>query len=100
MHTWSLLCVIAVAGSTTLPSSGDYSDPNHLGCARTVSFPTSTTSTGEASVTGSDAAVADSPCDGVTDVAWGPLKASIDASNAIVVDFSSKGGPADLQGQV
>jgi hypothetical protein len=37
------------------------------------------------------------PCDGTTDIPWGPLNATLDGEN-IVVDFSPKGGPSDLSG--
>lgn len=51
------------------------------------------------SITGSDAAGGEgAQCDGVTDVAWGPLPAAI-TKDAIVADFSAKGGPSELHGK-
>ena len=72
---------------------GAYADPNHPGCARSVVA----LSARAAVVSGADAAADGRSCDGATDVKWGPLAASLD-SDAIVVDFSPKGGPADLRG--
>ena len=74
--------------------TGKYSDPNHPGCARTVVR--NSISSGQ--VYGADAAGGEGvACDGTTDVKWGPLPAAIDGFQ-IVVDFSSKGGPSNLNG--
>lgn len=74
--------------------AGDYADPNHPGCARAVTVTSETTGY----VTGADAAGGEgAECDGETDVAWGPLNATL-ADTTIVVDFSPKGGPSDLTG--
>jgi len=74
--------------------TGSYSDPNHPNCLRYV-YATQTSG----QVYGTDAAGGEGvPCNGVTDIRWGPLPATIN-QNKITVDFSSKGGPSDLQGQ-
>lgn len=74
--------------------SGKYSDPNHPSCARTVLRDHKSS----AQVYGADAAGGEGvACDGSTDVKWGPLPGTVDGLN-IVVDFSSKGGPTNLNG--
>ena len=73
---------------------GNYDDPNHPGCARVIYDETETT----ALLRGADAAGGGgAACDGTTDVAWGPLNATIHG-NTIIVDFSPKGGPSELTG--
>lgn len=74
--------------------NGVYSDPNHPNCKREIFYVGNETGY----VYGADNAVEDQPCDGSTDVPWGPLRALI-TKNTIVVDFSPKGGPSDLNGQ-
>ncbi|CAM9524578.1 unnamed protein product, partial [Ectocarpus fasciculatus] len=69
-------------------------DPNHPGCDRQVSYEGNNVG----SISGADAAGGEgAACDGVTDIAWGPLPAKIDTTK-IVADFSSKGGPSELSG--
>ena len=94
---------VATALAMAMPKSGErelpgvYSDPNHPGCTRTISG----LSGDSFQVFGFDAAAGEGfPCDGETDIAWGPLPGTIvdPVTQAIVVDFSSKGGPADLSG--
>jgi hypothetical protein len=74
---------------------GQYSDPNHPNCARTIAdfkIPSI------AKVFGADAAGGEGAvCDGKSDISWGPLRASVEGSS-IIVDFSSKGGPSNLHG--
>ena len=73
--------------------AGQYSDPNHPGCARTIITTGRTTE-----VYGADAAGGEGiACDGTTDVAWGPLNGTL-VIVKITVDFSPKGGPSDLSG--
>ena len=81
--------------------SGVYADPNHPGCPRTVVQ----RSESAAEVSGEDAAGAGSGAcgEGGARVAWGPLPAVLgeDAATgrpSLAVDFSSKGGPANLTG--
>jgi hypothetical protein len=74
--------------------TGSYSDPNHPNCLRYI-YANGTTG----QVYGTDAAGGEGvPCNGVNDTRWGPLPATIDVIT-IIVDFSSKGGPSDLQGR-
>jgi hypothetical protein len=76
------------------PFNGRYSDPNHPGCAREIVQVTPAI----ALVYGSDAAGGEGvPCDGTTDIPWGPLNATLHELN-IIVDFAPKGGPSDLSG--
>jgi hypothetical protein len=90
-----LLVFVAIVAARPEVFSGKYSDPNHPGCAREIGLETPTS----AKVFGADAAGGEGvPCDGSTDVKWGPLPATIDKLE-IVVDFSSKGGPSDLAGK-
>mmetsp|Transcript_19497 Transcript_19497/g.33097 ORF Transcript_19497/g.33097 Transcript_19497/m.33097 type:complete len:218 (-) Transcript_19497:150-803(-) len=90
------LVLIAVVLPMTLGLfSGKYADPNHPSCARTILFETETS----AKIFGADAAAGEGqPCDGITDVRWGPLPAVVDGFT-ISADFSSKGGPSDLTGK-
>lgn len=75
--------------------TGPYSDLNHPGCARAIGYEELAT----LRVFGADAAGGEGvACDGKTDVKWGPLPAKVHG-NEIVVDFSSKGGPANLHGK-
>lgn len=75
--------------------TGSYSDPNHPGCARAIGYEELST----LRVFGADAAGGEGvACDGETDVKWGPLPAKVHDTE-IVVDFSSKGGPANLHGK-
>ena len=77
--------------------NGVYSDPNHPSCPRTVTVPDGDSF----QVFGFDAAAGEGfPCNGEDDIAWGPLPGKItnQDTNAVVVDFSSKGGPTDLSG--
>ena len=71
---------------------GDYLDPNHPGCKRTISAQSTT----EIKVTGFDGKDGGA-CNGTDDVAWGPLDGKVTAET-IVIDFSPKGGPSDLTG--
>jgi hypothetical protein len=91
-----VIALLAVVAAKPAIFSGKYSDPNHPGCAREIGLETATS----AKVFGADAAGGEGgvPCDGTTDVKWGPLPATIDGFG-IVVDFSSKGGPSDLSGK-
>ena len=69
---------------------GDYSDPNHPSCRRSVSVsPDGLT----AAVSGEDGDEGSNSCANPT--AWGPLRGAIDG-NSIKIDFSPKGGPSDL----
>lgn len=87
------LCLTSHARDATF--AGQYSDPNHPGCARSIRFETKTS----AMVFGADAAGGEGvACDGQTDTKWGPLPAKLNGIE-IVVDFSSKGGPSDLAGK-
>ena len=96
------IATIATAAATTSKVfAGNFSDPNHPGCARTI-----TTNGMTGSVFGSDAAGGEgAACDGKTDVRWGPLKAVFEidpppeTGAKINVDFSSKGGPPQLTGE-
>eukprot|EP00793_Prasinoderma_coloniale_P000070 PRCOL_00005578-RA len=72
------------------PFDGNYTDPNHPGCPRTVCYERGV-------VTGADG---DPGCEGGAALTWWSVpivRASRDG--AIVVDFSSKGGPKDLKGE-
>jgi hypothetical protein len=69
---------------------GVFTDPNHPGTTRTITVKV-TGGDDDVSVVGFDLA------DDGTEEAWGPLEASVDGTK-ITVDFSSKGGPSDLQG--
>lgn len=62
---------------------GSYSDPNHPGCARTIT------------VAGKDVIVAGS--DNVDGSAPWKLIAKTQADGSLIIDFSPKGGPADLK---
>ncbi len=85
---------VCAAAVDQLLFTGKYSDPNHPGCARSVLR----TSDSDGQVYGADAAGGEGvACDGSTDVKWGPLSAAIDGLK-IVVDFSPKGGPSNLNG--
>lgn len=87
-------CSVQSSSPSSSLFSGSYSDPNHPNCARYIS---ATDTIGQ--VYGTDAAGGEGvPCNGITDIKWGPLPATIDQTK-IVVDFSSKGGPSNLQGQ-
>jgi hypothetical protein len=73
--------------------AGNFSDPNHPGCPRTIQV---TGMSGQ--VYGSDAAGGKgAQCDGKTDVPWGPLNADFEIDPPpetgikMVVDFSPKG---------
>ena len=68
---------------TTMSFSGEYSDPNHPGCKRTIEQDGTT-----AILSGTDTP------DGEI---W-TVTGSVDGAT-IVVDFSPKGGPKDLTGQ-
>jgi len=73
---------------------GDYDDPNHPGAGRSFQVKVTGKSEGsavEASVEGFDVDEEGGR------VPWGPLPAAIDLEG-VVVDFSSKGGPKDLEG--
>lgn len=73
---------------------GAYSDPNHPQCDRLVAVRNGN----EGKVYGVDAAGGEGvPCDGTSDIRWGPLPAIVDGTK-ITVDFSSKGGPTNLSG--
>jgi hypothetical protein len=88
-NSWSKISI--TSGSIF---DGMYADPNHPICERTILSTTSESG----NVMGSDAARGEGyACDGVTDLPWGPLPAKITGSD-IIVDFSSKGGPANLHG--
>ncbi|KAJ1440535.1 hypothetical protein B484DRAFT_443413, partial [Ochromonadaceae sp. CCMP2298] len=74
--------------------NGDYSDPNHPSCQRTVEAQSQFL----AVIKGADAAGGEgASCDGTTDVAW-EVPAVLDAL-VIVANFSSKGGPENLTGK-
>ena len=77
---------------------GSYSDPKHPSCERSITI----ISDSAAEVYGADAAGSStSVCDGKTDVAWGPLLATletIDDTPYIMVDMAAKGGPSNLIG--
>ena len=89
-----LLFIGVCAAVDQLLFTGKYSDPNHPGCARSVIR----TSGSDGQVYGADAAGGEGvACDGSTDVKWGPLSAAIDGLK-LVVDFSPKGGPSNLNG--
>lgn len=71
--------------------TGSYTDPKHPGCARNIEIMPATTN---ALVTGTDGTPGCTPGGPVK--AWklnGQIK-----GNDILVDFSPKGGPKDLQG--
>ena len=73
---------------------GTYLDPNHPGCTRTIKAVSAT----EIGITGFDAAAGEGhPCNGKTDIPWGPLDGKV-TGDTIVIDFSPKGGPSDLTG--
>jgi hypothetical protein len=79
--------------SSPLPAAdwtGSYADPNHPNCQRVVQVAGSL-----ASVSGTDGAPA-CPADG-SGRAWA-LEGKLISSNTILVDFTPKGGPANLQG--
>ena len=79
--------------TTTTQFVGNYSDPNHPKCAREIYDQQDNVL---ALLRGSDAAGGEgASCDGTTDVAWGPLNATI-FGRKITVDFSPKGGPTNL----
>ena len=91
----SLTPLATVAQSSPDVFAGNYSDPNHPKCPRTVIVENNAMGT----VTGADAATKGDPCDGKTDKKWGPLKAIFDITGPTInVDFSSKGGPPQLTG--
>jgi hypothetical protein len=69
---------------------GHFSDPNHPGCDRSVVVKVDS-KVMDVSVSGFDYD------DNGDEVAWGPLPTTVEGVE-IVVDFSSKGGPADLTG--
>jgi hypothetical protein len=87
---------IAPSGASTsiLGFSGEYSDPNHPYCKRSVEATTGQTDA-NAIVSGTDGNPG-CPPDGSGE-AW-TVNASI-VGETIVVDFSPKGGPKDLKGQ-
>ena len=92
---FALVVLISLFSLSAALFAGKYSDPNHPNCARVISLETKVS----AKVFGADAAAGEgAPCDGVTDIKWGPLPAVIDGVS-IKVDFSSKGGPTDLSGK-
>ena len=98
-----LLALVCCSACTANIFDGNYSDPNHPGCKRTiVVLPDGQTG----NVSGADAAGGEgAACDGKTDVPWGPLKAYItmdpppEEGGSIHVDFSPKGGPGSLKGE-
>ena len=88
------------SNSFTTPIHAPQSDPNHPNCARSIE-----TNGMTGAVYGADAAGGEgAACDGKTDKPWGPLVATFEidpppeTGAKIVVDFSPKGGPADLTG--
>ena len=78
--------------SATNEFVGNYLDPNHPGCVRTIKAISLT----EIAVTGLDGA-AGGACNGKDDKKWGPLDGKV-TGDTIVIDFSPKGGPSDLTG--
>ena len=80
---------------------GDYSDPNHPGCSRLIS----SFNSHSIELYGSDAEGGEGvPCTAENQVKWGPLPGKElqgldNKDNGVLsVDFSSKGGPANLKG--
>ena len=69
-------CASVTKKDTDVPLAGAYSDPNHPSCKRIIGI---SSTSGSFSVFGTDAAGGEGvPCDGETDIAWGPLPGSID----------------------
>jgi hypothetical protein len=81
--------------------NGAYTDPNHPDCPRAILPLDWNSMAGGAYTDGSDNIAGEGvscknapPADVVT---WGPLPTAINGT-AITIDFSSKGGPANLHG--
>jgi hypothetical protein len=69
---------------------GDYADPNHPGCGRTVQVASNGV---DAAIYGEDGDEGSEDCANAQP--WGPLPATVNGEN-IKIDFSPKGGPSDL----
>ena len=77
---------------------GTYLDPNHPNCTRTMLAKSPT----EVLVYGFDAGAVgleNVACHGANDKPWGPLNGKVVNGN-IVIDFTPKGGPPDLTGNL
>ena len=82
-------------GSPETPFAGVYTDPNHPGCRRQIR----TMAAGRlALVTGEDGDPGCPPKDPSKDSHW-RLLGKIISDTEILVDFSPKGGPKDLEGK-
>ena len=91
----SLLQILSRKASETAATNefvGNYHDPNHPGCVRTIKALSAT----EVAVTGFDGATGGA-CNGKNDEPWGPLDGKV-TGDTIVIDFRPKGGPPDLTG--
>merc|ERR1719272_262069 len=80
-----------------------YSDPKHPRCASLIEDKRSDLDEyGSIQVLGADAAAGEGhQCQGKSDVLWGPLPGNTwwaDDEQKVEVDFSAKGGPANLSG--
>ena len=107
-YIFVLLCIVSLSSSHEIKGvydsfevtglGGVYSDPNHPNCPRICTPVMAMDET--FSVYGADAAGGEGvPCDGKTDLKWGPLPGQyMQDTGKLIVDFSSKGGPSDLTG--
>ena len=82
-------CFQDVAAAESL-FDGEFTDPNHPGCARSVSVSEDRVT---AAVSGEDGDEGSPDC--ANAVAWGGLTAAV-GGNSIKIDFSPEGGPSDL----
>ena len=84
--------LMAAKASITNEFVGTYTDQNHPGCTRILTAPTANL----VAISGTDGA-SGGGCDGSTDTKWGPLDGFV-TGYTMTIDFSPKGGPADLTG--